>query len=258
MNCKNATGRRSGQGPTDADADDRRLAQRRIEHAARKRGRQAARHAENISLGIFDIFAEQANARLGGQPGAKHFAHRFEHRERGLPFAGARVPSPRNSAAAEPRLGRSSALASNTTRGCSTIKRMFDRRQNLGPDAFFDCIDRGLRSSTAEQPQRKVLDWIARFAGGAAVVFAAIAASHRRRWNDRRGVRRGRRRWRRAASSESFRRSAQADGGREPRRGRRADESAGRKSFAAPRRRGKESKMFFRRSASRSNSRCLR
>ena len=57
----------SGQRTSDRDPDDQRLAQRRIDHTARIGGREPARDAKDIPLGILDILAEQRDARVDFQ-----------------------------------------------------------------------------------------------------------------------------------------------------------------------------------------------
>ena len=69
----------SRHGPAERHAQDRGLGQRRIQNSPGKFGAQPLGDAEHVAFGVFDVFAEQNDARIHPQPVAQHRPHRIAH-----------------------------------------------------------------------------------------------------------------------------------------------------------------------------------
>ena len=76
----------SGECSADAGADDRRFGQRRVQHATGELGAQAARDAEDVSLRVFDVLADEDDSRVGPQSLMQRAVESFAHRQSWLRF----------------------------------------------------------------------------------------------------------------------------------------------------------------------------
>ena len=70
---------------SDRRTDNGGFAERGIEDLLGEVGAESTRQAEDIPLGVFDIFSGNCNGRVASKAGAEDLSHRFEHGE-GIAF----------------------------------------------------------------------------------------------------------------------------------------------------------------------------